>query len=313
MNLDVIIPTYNRSALLKRTLDSLLAARVPEGLSVRITVVDNNSKDETRAFVEDYVRRYGDRINYLFEGQQGRSAALNAGIAATRGDFVGMIDDDEEIDSNWYERVHAAFGRDDIDFIGGAYHPRWGGEQPVWLPRDYPAVIGWIDGGDEVRVFGQDYDGVLMGGNAVIKRSVLHKVGYYSTALGRNGKRLLSVEDEDMTERLLAVGARGLYLPDLVIYHYIPPERLTKRYHRRWCFWRAVSLAIRDREHRAPVAYLLGVPRHLYGTAARALLRKARALLAGSKDPAQRFSDELALWDLAGFFYGKHFFRNDEL
>jgi len=76
MNLDVIIPTYNRSALLKRTLDSLLAARVPEGLSVRITVVDNNSKDETRAFVEDYVRRYGDRINYLFEGQQGRSAAL---------------------------------------------------------------------------------------------------------------------------------------------------------------------------------------------------------------------------------------------
>src|SRR5437763_10458717 len=102
-------------------------------------------------------------------------------------------------------------------------------------------------------------------------------------------------------------------LPVRWMCHSSPPELLTKRYQRRFCFWRAVSLAIRDREHRAPVAYLLGVPRHLYGTAARALLRKARALLAGSKDPAQRFSDELALWDLAGFFYGKHFFRNDEL
>src|SRR2546423_1949367 len=295
MNLDVIIPTYNRSALLKRTLDSLLAARVPEGLSVRITVVDNNSKDETRAFVEDYVRRYGDRINYLFEGQQGRSAALNAGIAATRGDFVGMIDDDEEIDSHWYERVREAFGRDDVDFIGGVYQPRWGGEQPVWLPKDYPAVIGWIDGGDKVRVFGQDYDGVLMGGNAVIKRSVLQRVGYYSTALGRNGKRLLSVEDEDMTERLLAVGARGLYLPDLIIYHYIPPERLTKRYFRRWCFWRGVSRGVIDRDQRSSVAYLTGVPRWLYGRAARGILSLTKDTIIRGKNLAKSFSNELAI------------------
>jgi glycosyltransferase involved in cell wall biosynthesis len=309
MNLDVIIPTYNRSELLKRTLDSLLKARVPEGLSVHLAVVDNNSQDETRQVVEDYISRHTDQISYLFEKQQGRSAALNAGIAATMGDLVGMIDDDEEIDSSWYERVHEAFSKGDVDFIGGSCQPRWGGQQPAWLPKDYPAVIGWIDAGCEVRVYGQDFDGVLMGGNAVISRATLQKVGYFSTALGRSGKRLLSVEDEDMTERLLAAGARGLYLPDLIIYHYIPPERLTKRYHRRWCFWRAVSLAVRDREHKAPVAYLLGVPRHLYGSAARALLRRGRTILARGKDPAQRFSDELALWDLAGFFYGKHFYK----
>lgn len=309
MRLDVIIPTYNRSELLKRTLDSLLRARVPEALSVRVTVVDNNSKDETRQVIEDYISRHKDRISYLFEKQQGRSAALNAGIAATDGDLVGMIDDDEEIADSWYERIYAAFSTGEVDFIGGSCQPRWGGEQPVWLPKAYPAVIGWIDTGQEVRVFGQDYDGILMGGNAVIARATLQQVGYFSTALGRRGKRLLSVEDEDMTARLLAAGARGMYLPDLVIYHYIPPERLTKHYHRRWCFWRAVSLGVRDREHKAPVAYLLGVPRYLYGSAARALLRKGRTILARGQDPAQRFSDELAIWDLAGFFYGKHFYR----
>lgn len=309
MRLDVIIPTYNRSELLRRLLDSLLNARVPEGLSVRITVVDNNSQDETRRVVEDYIGRFGERINYLFEGQQGKSRALNAGIAATDGDLIGMLDDDEEIAESWYERAHSAFSDAAVDFIGGACEPRWGGAQPVWLPKDYRAVIGWVDGGSEVRVYGENYDGVLMGGNAVIKRSWLQRVGTYSTALGPDGKHPLAAEDEDMTERLLAAGARGLYLPDLVIYHYIPPERLTKRYHRRWCFWRAVSLAVKDREHKAPVAYLLGVPRHFYGSAARALLRKGRTLLARGKDPAQRFSDELALWDLAGFFYGKHFYK----
>ncbi len=170
-------------------------------------------------------------------------------------------------------------------------------------------MIGWIEDGDRVLVYGENYDGVVMGGNAVITRAMLSKVGDYSVSLGRKGNRLLSVEDEDMTERLLAAGARGLYLPDLVIHHYIPPERLTKSYHRRWCFWRSVSLGVKDRERRAPVAYLAGVPRHLYGSAARGLLRMGRAAIGKVKDPAASFSDELALWDLAGFFYGKHFYR----
>ncbi|MDQ3817929.1 MAG: hypothetical protein M3362_09575, partial [Acidobacteriota bacterium] len=205
--------------------------------------------------------------------------------------------------------IQRAFSQGDVDFIGGPYKPRWGATPPDWLPKDYPAVIGWIEAGSQVRVYGKDYDGVLMGGNAIIRRAVLERVGGYSVSLGPVGERILAAEDEDMTERLLAAGARGLYLPDLVIYHYIPPERLTKRYHRRWCFWRAVSQGIRDREQRAPVAYLLGVPRYLYGMAARALLRKMKAILARGKDPAARFSDELSFWNLAGFFYGKHFYR----
>jgi glucosyl-dolichyl phosphate glucuronosyltransferase len=310
MKLDVLIPTYNRSELLKRALDSLLRARVPEGLSVRVTVVDNNSQDDTRQVVEDYMERSNGLIHYLFEAEQGKSSALNAGIAATHGELIGMIDNDEEVDEGWLERVHSAFLADDVDFIGGACKPRWGAEQPDWLPKNYQAVIGWVESGDEVLVFGETYDGVLMGGNAVIKRSILQKVGNYSTALGPKGERLLAAEDEDMSERLLAAGARGLYLPDLVIYHYVPPERLTKRYHRRWCFWRAVSLGIRDRQRKEPVAYLLGVPRYLFGSAARGMLKAGR--LSRSKehqDPAQRFSGELAMWDLAGFFYGKHFYK----
>ena len=85
MRLDVIIPTYNRHEMLRRTLNSLLAAEVPHGLDVRVTVVDNNSTDQTRQTVEEYTKRFGGRLNYVFESRQGRSSALNAGIKATRG------------------------------------------------------------------------------------------------------------------------------------------------------------------------------------------------------------------------------------
>src|SRR5688572_31342968 len=104
MRLDVIVPTYNRQDLLPLALNSLFAAEVPAGVQVTVTVVDNNSTDGTREVIESFREKYGEKIQYVFEQQQGRSHALNAGIAATSGDLVGIIDDDEEIDPSWYKR-----------------------------------------------------------------------------------------------------------------------------------------------------------------------------------------------------------------
>jgi glucosyl-dolichyl phosphate glucuronosyltransferase len=306
MRLDVVIPTYNRSTLLKKTLRSLLDARVPPGLDVQITVVDNNSKDDTRDTVLAHQSQASLPIHYVFEKRQGRSPALNAGVAASSGTHVGFIDDDEEIDASWYEQVFSVFSENDVDFIGGPYIPRFESAVPEWLPREYNSVIGAVDGGAQRVPFDRNYPGILMGGNAVFTRETLEKVGPYSVSLGRSGNRLLSCEDEDMYERLLAAGARGMYVPELIIYHFVPTERLTKRYHRAWCFWQSVSSAVLDRIRPQPTAYVLGVPRYFYGRALRGTLRLARIW---NREPADRFSKELALWELAGFFYGKHFYR----
>lgn len=309
MRLDVIIPTYNRAELLSRTLRSLLAAKVPEGLEVRIVVVDNNSTDRTREVVEQWISDSDRRVVYVFERKQGRSPAINAGIRATDGDIVGLIDDDEEIDTGWYACAHRMFSEGNIDFIGGPCVPRWGMDCPEWFPSDYRGVIGWVDGGDQLAPFDDDFPGILMGGNSVLTRSVLEKVGLYSEGLGRTDKALLSCEDEELYHRLREAGAHGSYCPELIIYHYVSPDRLTKPYFRRWCFWRGVSQGLIDRERAQPVAYLAGVPRFLLGRAARAVLRKAKGVCIRQYDPKRAFSDELALWDLAGFFYGKHFYR----
>jgi glycosyltransferase involved in cell wall biosynthesis len=302
MKLDVVIPTYNRSTLLRKAIGSLLAARVPAGLDVRIIAVDNNSTDDTAAVINEM----GERVSYVFEKRQGRSPALNAGIAVATGDLIGFIDDDEEIDASWYETILHAFTKHDVDFIGGPYVPRFEGDVPKWLPKSHTAVVGIVDGGDKVVPFDSSYPGILMGGNAVFRRQTLERVGPYSTALGRSGTRLLSCEDEDMYQRLMAVGARGLYLPQLIVYHFIPRERLTKRYHRSWCFWQSVSSAVLDRIRPQPIPYVMGVPRYFYGRALRGILRLA------DRDSESRFSNELSLWELAGFFYGKHFYRSEQ-
>jgi glycosyltransferase involved in cell wall biosynthesis len=309
LRLDVVVPTYNRATLLPKMLESLLAADPSSRLVTIVTIVDNRSTDQTRAVVEAFAPRFGGRLNYVFESKPGRSHALNAGIAATSGDLVGMIDDDEEVDRGWFRTIADAFADPATDFIGGPYLPRFGAARPKWLGNGYGAVIGSAISGDTIQQFGPACDAMLMGGNAIIRRSVLERVGPYAADLGRTpGQRLMSCEDEDMFIRLLAIGARGFYRPDLVIFHYVPPERLTKRYFRRWAFWRGVSVGVLDRRRPDPVAYLLGVPRYMFGLALRGTLDTARRVF-GDWEPAHIFKNELAWWDLAGFIYGKHIYR----
>src|SRR5262245_1133732 len=158
MRLDVVIPTYNRQQSLSRTLESLERARVPAALSVGVTVVDNNSTDETRSVVEKWKERLPG-INYVYEKRQGRSFALNAGIAATSADLIGFIDDDEEIDESWYETILDTFTMRNVDFIGGPYIPKWEIDPPEWLPKKYCGVIGDIQSGDEIVPFDENYPG----------------------------------------------------------------------------------------------------------------------------------------------------------
>src|SRR6266481_2360983 len=214
MQLDVIVPTYNRQSLLERALQSLLAADLPASLHVQVTVVDNNSRDQTLSVVNSFKAGFQGRLNYLFEPKPGKSHALNTGIAATFGELVGMIDDDEEIDRSWFVRINEIFADDELDFIGGPYVPRWGAPPPTWLPSRYSGVIGAFNLGSEPRSYGADT--VLPGGNAVVRRSTLKKLMPYSTALGPRGDHYLADEDRDMYLRLIGSGAKGLYLPDLV-------------------------------------------------------------------------------------------------
>lgn len=309
MHLEVIIPTYNRAELLPVCLKSLSVARIPAGMTIGVTVVDNNSTDDTPAVVESWSQRFPGRLSYIFEKQQGRSSALNAGITGSHGDLVGFIDDDEEIDPTWFETVFETFTKHDVDFIGGPYIPKWERDPPAWLPADHQGVIGLVDAGNKVIPYGESFPGILMGGNAVIRRAAVEKAGLYMTALGRRAGRLLAGEDEDMYRRLLATGAKGLYLPQLKIYHLIPASRLTKKYYRQWCFWRGVSCGVLDRTQPQNVTYLCGVPRYLYGDAGRGLLRWTTGHLRSGVDASKKFSSELAIWDLAGFFYGKHFYK----
>ncbi len=105
-------------------------------------------------------------------------------------------------------------------------------------------------------------------------------------------------------------GMIGMYVPELEISHFVPTSRLTRRYHRRWAYGRAISQGILDRQIPESVTYLFGIPRHRIGRTLHGLLALPRHLI-GSNSKAQAFADELSAWDLVGFVYGRFFARID--
>ena len=301
MKLTVVIPTFNRAKLLRQTLASLVAAERPIGLDVSVIVVDNNSTDETKTVVDELKGQI--EIVYLFEPEQGKSRALNTAIEYADGELIGMIDDDEEVAENWLAEIGRTFLNrwDEVDFIGGRYTPRWEVPPPEWLPKQYTGVVGFSNPGEEELAYGENFKGMMPGGNAVVKLSALREVGSYNEKLGPVGGNLMGCEDDDMYHRLLDAGKRGFYCPTLTIYHRVPAYRLTRKYFRKWCYGWGASQSVIDSHrlvYRGP--RVLGVPRYLYGDAARGAIRMVRALL--QRNTHLAFAEELSLWILAGYF-----------
>jgi glycosyltransferase involved in cell wall biosynthesis len=312
VDLSVIVATFNRARDLDATLESL--SRLATDRSWELLIVDNNSTDDTRAVVESWTLRFPVPLRYMVETRQGRSPALNAGIAASRGDILVTTDDDVRVEPDWLDRVADAMGRLDCEYVGGRVLPIWPGPRPAWLPDrggKHWAVIALLDYGDHPLEFGVR---VPLGVNMAFRRTAFDKAGPFDPDTGRKAGTLLGQEVREWCVRARAAGVRGFYVPEISLRHVIPAARLTKRYYRRWFYWRGISRALlyerAGLDMEAPerttidfprAAHVFGVPRYLYRKAVAAVRDCIVALL--KRDAIAAFDHELWLWFFAGIVH----------
>jgi glycosyltransferase involved in cell wall biosynthesis len=307
MKLNVIIPTYNRAKLLSQTLRSVENAHVPSNLEIEVIVVNNNSDDETEKVVKELQKSFSKtKIKYLFEVEQGRSSAVNTGINNADGDLIAMIDDDIQIEKDWFLQIEKIFSEcgDEIDFIGGKVLPIWEIEPPDWVKAIRDVGVCWRDYGEEEWKYSYETP-ILTGGHAVFKAEIFSEVGRYAEELGVKKKNLASCEDDVMFEKLLEAGKRGIYSPKLIVHHYVPAHRLTKNYYRQWHFGAGMSWNTVEKSYRHyDGAKIFGTPRYLYKGAIKGLLEKIGAVLTFNKVKSLRAEKEILIF--LGFFYARN-------
>ena len=311
MDVSIIICTADRAADLHDTLASL--ARVNRPGRVELLVVDNRSTDRTPKVVEEAAQHLPFPVRYLFEDEAGKYAALNAGIRASKGRVIVATDDDARFEPDWLERAVDGLSRYGCEFVGGRVDPIWGGQKPAWLLERnglHAKVIALLDHGDRVREFGCGISWPL-GVNVAYRRDVFERVGLFDNRLGRKAGTLRNQAQREWHLRARAAGARGFYLPEMVVHHLVARDRLEKQYFRRWLYWHGISRAMLflqrgfDMEEpeleRPPYAgdrQVGGVPLHLIRKALRSTLSLVWQTLKGNV--AVAFEYELWLCFFAG-------------
>ena len=309
--ISVVVCTYNRSASLVRTLDSLAAQRTDGAFTFEVIVVDNKSRDDTRAVVESFMPRFGcsagpaslseaaglhGRLAYVFEDRQGLSHARNAGVARAQGVVVAFTDDDVRPQPAWLAALREAFARFQADCVYGKVLPEWEAERPGWLSDYFLGRLALLDRGAEPFLV-TDERQEFYGANFAVTRAALALTGAFNPALGRTGEQLGGGEDVDYFVRLFRAGRRIAYAPAAVVHHWVPRERMTPGYFRRWHFQHGESSA---RAERAAGRTLFGIPlwtlrdfaSHLGGWAAAGLTRRT----------ARRLEHEMKLLFYLGLF-----------
>jgi glycosyltransferase involved in cell wall biosynthesis len=309
-SVSVLICTFNRARLLRETLAALQALPAPSDYCAEILIVDNNSTDNTAAVVAEAARGARIPIGYLREARQGKSFALNTGLAHARGDILALTDDDVLPGAEWLNRIVASFRTRDVTFVFGKVLPLWGHLPPPELltppAQDIWGPLAIVDYGNEpiLYVAARTDQRLPIGANLAFSRAALMTVGGWRTDLGKVNNTLISGEDHEIFLRLRKHGLyAGYYDPAIGVRHYVPAARLTRRYFRQWFYWHGKTQALMLDDlfpglDMSRVPYIAGAPRFLYRQAFEQCGHYLRRLR--SPNALDRLAEELRLLQCVG-------------
>ncbi len=228
-DISVVVLSYDRVHLLKRTLIEGLKQSMAPGRSYEFIVVDNHPDRLAEGLVAELAANSAP-LTYLADDRRNISIVRNKGIAASKGRYVAFIDDDEAPEQNWLNALFECLERTGADAAFGPKLPLFeAGKSPDWdkdawlytldfrLPADAP-----------VEMFGRfRRKGKGLGsGNAAFRvATCFNSAEPFSVAFGdANG------EDTQLLFRLALEGKRFVWCPDAIVKEFIETDRTKPDY-----------------------------------------------------------------------------------
>lgn len=110
----VVIPVYNRSGLLQKTLDTIFAQTFGD---FEIVVVDDGSTDNTATLIRDLMT-LRPQLRYVFQENSERGRARNTGIRQAAGKYAVLFDSDDLMHAGHLQTLYDGIHRTNFpDFI----------------------------------------------------------------------------------------------------------------------------------------------------------------------------------------------------
>ena len=209
----VIIPVYNTERLLDRCLESVVRQSLSD---IEIICVDDGSTDGSPALLDSWAERDARiRVIHQTNGRQGK--ARNAALRVARGEYVGMIDSDDYIPEEYFERLYSAATEADADVaICGIVKQKPVGERVV-IAFDRVEVVRDADAKLRVCHCPPEFHPV----NKLYRRAMLER-------LGLRFKEGVPYEDVMFVTRAIVECDRVVTVPNVHYYYVLNPSSTVK-------------------------------------------------------------------------------------
>lgn len=117
----VVVPVYNVERYLPRCLDSLMAQTLED---VEFVCVNDGSTDSSLELLR-YAEAQDGRFRVIDKPNAGYGHTINLGIAEARGTYVGIVESDDFVEPDMFERLLARAESDDLDVVRANYWLYW--------------------------------------------------------------------------------------------------------------------------------------------------------------------------------------------
>lgn len=227
MRVSIVIPTYNRAELLNDTIESFDKLDFPKD-QYEIIIANNNSPDNTEEVVKEWQQKATIPIKYHFEPRQGVHYARNSAAKLTSGEILYYTDDDMIADKDLLKHLVKVFDEfEDVGSATGRVLPIWEAAPPEWM-RKY-CFNGWLSlNNPKEDMIVAPYDVEVYSCHQAMRREAFFASGGFNP---ENTQGVWIGDGETgLNKKIKALGYKFAFMGKSLIYHRIPPGRLTQEY-----------------------------------------------------------------------------------
>jgi glycosyltransferase involved in cell wall biosynthesis len=204
VKVSVIVPAYNAQHTIGHTLKALIEQDFAE--QFEIITVDDGSTDQTANVIRSFAS-----VRYVHQSNAGPASARNQGARLAQGEFLAFTDSDCIPQKDWLTCLVQGFIQPEVGVVMGSYgiaNPHnllaWCVHKEILfrhqhLLSDFPKVFGSY--------------------NFCVKKSVFEKAGGFNVSY-----RNASGEDNDLSYKIIALGARIYFKRNALVNHYHPTK-----------------------------------------------------------------------------------------
>ena len=110
----IIIPVYNVEKYIRRCLNSLVNQTLSD---IEIIVVNDGTPDNSQTIIDEYVKKYPNKVISIIKENGGQGSARNLGLEKATGEYIGYVDSDDYVELNMYEELYNKAKESNSDII----------------------------------------------------------------------------------------------------------------------------------------------------------------------------------------------------